>query len=292
MGKNKLKKFADMASYRHVFEADFADLMTEGVPHPHHMKGQWHSWFGNNNPIVVELGCGRGEYAVGLARAFPNVNYIGVDIKGARMHAGATQAVNEGLTNVAFIRTRIEFITAFFAENEISGIWLTFSDPQMRSENSRLTSPLFLERYRSFLKAGGVVHLKTDSRFLYEYSHAVAVQNGLEIIASTTDLYATLPGELTLESGQEGQLSEDELNALYEVQTFYEKLFLEQGYSITYLAFVIDHEGRFEHPEGFDEEYWRSVEGPRSIFGHDTAETRRQKLAAKEKQGNYAESKK
>ena len=295
MGHKKLKKFAENETFKCLLQPSAEELLADGYFNlrDHEIKGRWNElMFEKDQPIILELGCGKGEYTIDLARRNPQFNYIGVDIKGARLWKGAKYASENALGNVAFLRTRIEFITAFFAENEISGIWLTFSDPQMRSENSRLTSPLFLERYRSFLKAGGVVHLKTDSRFLYEYSHAVAVQNGLEIIASTTDLYATPPSELTFESGQEGRLSEDELNALYEVQTFYAKLFLEQGYSITYLTFVIDHEGRFEHPEGFDEEYWRSVEGPRSIFGHDTAETRRQKLAAKEKQGNYAESKK
>ena len=177
--------------------------------------------------------------------------------------------------NVAFLRTRIEFITAYFAPGEVSEIWLTFSDPQFRSENSRLTSPLFLERYRSFMKPGGIVHLKTDSMFLHRYSRAVAERNGLRILGCTEDLYGTPQSDRRLPG-----LPSETVEALYDVQTFYEKMFLEQGYKITYLSFVIDHDGPYEHPD-FDEEYWRSVEGPRLLFGHDSAETRRQKLHPK-----------
>lgn len=205
--------------------------------------------------ICVELGCGKGEYTIDLAKRFPERNYIGVDIKGARLWKGAKYATENGMKNVAFLRTRIEFITALFGKDEISEIWLTFSDPQLKSENSRLSSPLFLERYRSFLKKGGIVNLKTDSRFLYEYTKAVCEENSLEILASTTDLYGgqRLP-----------------MNELYEVQTFYEKMFLAQGYKINYLRFRIDHEGPYAHPSGFDAAYWRSVEGPRRSFGHET----------------------
>ena len=168
-----------------------------------------------------------------------------------------------------------------FAADEVAEIWLTFSDPQFRSENSRLTSPLFLERYRSFMKPGGIIHLKTDSMFLHQYSRAVAACNGLRVLGCTEDLYGTprealsapLSGELT----PRPSLSAETLDALYGVQTFYEKMFLEQGYKITYLSFVIDHDGPYVHPD-FDEDYWRSIEGPRLLFGHDSAETRRQKL--------------
>ncbi len=225
MGKNKLKKFADMASYRHVFEADFADLMTEGVPHPHHMKGQWHSWFGNNNPIVVELGCGRGEYAVGLARAFPNVNYIGVDIKGARMHAGATQAVNEGLTNVAFIRTRIEFIECFFDQNEVDQIWVTFPDPQMNKVRKRLVGTLMLQRYRSFLNPTGALHLKTDSPFLFAYTTAMLEANNITPQACTDNLYEAQPAPLD--------------SVAMSIRTYYEQKWIDAGLSIKYIRFSI-----------------------------------------------------
>jgi len=267
------------------------------------------------NEIVLELGCGKGEYTVALAERDPERNYIGVDIKGARLWKGAKYATEHALPNVAFLRTRVEFITAFFAPGEVSEIWLTFSDPQYRSENSRLSSPLFLERYRSFMKPGGIVHLKTDSRFLHEYTRAVCEANGLRILACTTDLYgsstansargqlppATVAARGLVNGGtaseaqrwdersevDRGQLS-SEANiqpVVKEVQTFYEQLFLEQGYPITYLSFVIDHEGPFvspRDPEQFDSKAWRAAEGPRLLFGHDSAETRRQKLHAAE----------
>ena len=216
--------------------------------------------------LVLELGCGKGEYAIALAERHPERNYIGVDIKGARLWKGAKYATEHRLPNVAFLRTRVEFITAFFAPGEVSEVWLTFSDPQYRSENSRLCSPLFLERYRSFLKPGGIVHLKTDSRFLHEYARAVCAANDLKVLSCTQDLY-----------NQQVEVQP----VVKEVQTFYEQLFLEQGYPITYLSFVIDHEGAYvspSDPEEFDSKAWRAAEGPRLLFGHDSAETRRQKL--------------
>ena len=207
-------------------------------------------------PLILELGCGKGEYTLELARRNPGCNYVGVDIKGARLWRGAKTATQEALTNVKFLRTRIEFITAYFAPGEVSEIWLTFSDPQPKSENNRLTSPLFLERYRKMLRPGGVVRLKTDSRFLYEYTRAVAEANGLKILASTTDLYG----------GQAEGTIEPEVR---EVQTFYESMFLEQGVPITYLAFTIDHEGPYIHPaEKFDAARWRELDNSRRSFGH------------------------
>ncbi len=260
--------------------------------------------------IVLELGCGKGEYTIALAERHPERDYIGVDIKGARLWKGAKYATEHRLPNVAFLRTRVEFITAFFAPGEVSEVWLTFSDPQFRSENSRLSSPLFLERYRSFMKPGGVVHLKTDSRFLHEYTRAVCELNGLRVLACTTDLYyggmspeppaalkslsdfakCKVPGPGRSADADLSSAGGDCLPAcspaeipeeVRSVQTFYEKLFLEQGYPITYLSFVIDHDGPYRSPVEagtFDTDYWRSVEGPRLLFGHDSAETRRQKL--------------
>ena len=253
--------------------------------------------------LVLELGCGKGEYAIALAERHPERNYIGVDIKGARLWKGAKYATEHRLPNVAFLRTRVEFITAFFAPGEVSEVWLTFSDPQYRSENSRLCSPLFLERYRSFLRPGGVVHLKTDSRFLHEYARAVCAVNGLRVLACTTDLYGkarpavapentatlgTLRGGTASEAQRwgpkdvfGGELPGGLPSEVKEVQTFYERLFLEQGYPITYLSFVIDHDGPYvspRDPEDFDAKAWRAAEGPRLLFGHDSAETRRQKL--------------
>ena len=241
----------------------------------HPIKGNWaRKMFGREKAeIILELGCGKGEYTLDLARRYPEKCFIGVDIKGARLWKGAKTATLEKIPNVAFLRTRIEFITAFFASDEVSEIWLTFSDPQMKSENSRLTSPLFLERYRKFLKPGGVVHLKTDSRFLHEYTKAVIQANALSLHACTLDLYAGAAGagrglgEVKVAEGI--GIDNKELDSVvYEVQTFYEKMFLEMGLPITYLEFGIDHEGEYRHPEDFDEKFWRESEGPRRSFGH------------------------
>ena len=279
MGHGKLKKFAENESFRCLLQPSASDVLADGFFNlrDHEVKGHWNdTMFDAPRPIVLELGCGKGEYTIDLAQRNPSCNYIGVDIKGARLWKGAKYATEHHLGNVAFLRTRIEFISAFFASGEVSEIWLTFSDPQFRSENSRLTSPLFLERYRSFLKPGGMVHLKTDSMFLHKYSRAVAEANGLRVLACTEDLYGT-PRDVLAMPPVAGALPAETVGALYEVQTFYEKMFLEQGYKITYLSFVIDHDGPYAHPD-FDEDYWRSAEGPRLLFGHDSAETRRQKL--------------
>ena len=270
MGHDKLRKFAENETFRCLLQPE-ASLVLDKSGNPadglrlkdHPVKGRWNeTMFATDQPIVLELGCGKGEYTIDLSKRAPDRNYIGVDIKGARLWRGAKTATEEGLPNVAFLRTRIEFIEAFFGPGEVSEIWLTFSDPQLKSENSRLTSPLFLERYRKFLKPGGIIHLKTDSRFLHEYTMAVATENNLSVLASTTDLYEAVPG--FIETNE----------ALYEVQTFYERMFLSQGYKITYMAFTIDHEGPYRHPETFDSDYWRSVEGPRR-FSHSPASSQR-----------------
>ena len=273
MGHDKLRKFAENETFSCLLQPSAQELLADGYFNlrDHAVKGHWAERFGNGRPIVLELGCGKGEYTVALAERDPERNYIGVDIKGARLWKGAKYATEHALPNVAFLRTRVEFISAFFAPGEVSEVWLTFSDPQYRSENSRLCSPLFLERYRNFMRPGGIVHLKTDSRFLHEYARAVCAANGLQVLACTNDLYA---------------LKDSIQPVVREVKTFYENLFLQQGYPITYLSFVIDHDGPFvspRDPEEFDTKKWREAEGPRLLFGHDSAETRRQKLrAAKE----------
>ena len=283
MGHDKLRKFAENETFSCLLQPSASELLADGffALRDHAVKGRWNEdMFDAARPLVLELGCGKGEYTIDLSRREPSCNYIGVDIKGARLWKGAKYAHEHQLGNVAFLRTRIEFIGAFFAPDEVSQIWLTFSDPQLKSENSRLTSPVFLERYRRFLRPGGIVHLKTDSRFLYEYSLAVARCNGLRVLAATTDLYAT-PRESLYDaeaasavwgagknpSGNAPQtaLAAPAVDSLYEVQTFYERMFRAQGYKITYLAFTLDHDGPFRHPTEaeFDAAYWRSVEGPR-----------------------------
>ena len=317
MGHDKLRKFAENETFSCLLQPSAQELLADSYFHlrDHAVKGRWAEFFSDRvsgsavppentatlgtlrggtaseaqrwgpkdvfrgelpnctqeKGLVLELGCGKGEYTIALAERDPERNYVGVDIKGARLWKGAKYATEHQLPNVAFLRTRVEFITAFFAPGEVSEVWLTFSDPQYRSENSRLCSPLFLERYRSFLRPGGIVHLKTDSRFLHEYALAVCRVNGLKILSKTTDLYGELPDGLQ--------------PVVREVQTFYERLFLEQGYPITYLSFVIDHDGPYvspRDPEDFDAKAWRAAEGPRLLFGHDSAETRRQKLHSAE----------
>ena len=304
MGHDKLRKFAETETFSCLLQPEASKVLdksgdpSEGLKlNDHPIKGHWNSvMFKKDQPIVLELGCGKGEYTIDLSKRIPERNYIGVDIKGARLWRGAKTATEEGLQNVAFLRTRIEFIEAFFGPGEVSEIWLTFSDPQLKSENSRLTSPLFLERYRRFLKPGGIIHLKTDSRFLHEYSKAVALENGLTILDSTVDLYgdasavevsprstsaprtppypskSSWPRVATVAGGTPPPAGRS--SALYEVQTFYEKMFLSQGYKITYLSFKIDHEGPYKHPSDFDSDYWRSIEGPRR-FVHSPVSTQR-----------------
>ena len=293
MGHDKLRKFAENETFSCLLQPSSKELLADGYANlrDHEIKGRWrermfpHSQAPADGGIVLELGCGKGEYTIDLALRDPSRNYVGVDIKGARLWKGAKYATQHSLPNVAFLRTRVEFISAFFAPGEVSEIWLTFSDPQFRSENSRLSSPVFLERYRSFLRPGGLVHLKTDSRFLHEYTNAVCKVNGLELTACTADLYgaARVAADSRVaadfkSAATEAAAATAEATA---VQTFYEKMFLEQGYPITYMAFRLDHDGPFaapRDPEDFDSDHWRSVEGPRVLFGRDTAETRRQKL--------------
>ena len=273
MGHGKLKKFAENETFRCLLQPDAASVLAkpegskELVLRDHPIKGRWNAeMFAKDQPIVLELGCGKGDYTIALARRHPEMNFIGVDIKGARLWKGAKEATEEAMGNVAFLRTRIEFIDAFFAPGEISQIWLTFSDPQLRgSENSRLTSPLFLERYSRFLVTDGIVHLKTDSRFLYEYTRSVIRANFLTLLAFGTNIY---------EDGiQAGDELEWDLLDVFEVKTFYETMFLKMGLPITYLAFRLARpellEGTpFAYPKDFDAAYWRDAEGPRRSFSH------------------------
>lgn len=281
MGHGKLRKFRENETFSCLIQPDSSEVLTEKssnsalVLKDHMMKGHWNEkMFHNDNPIVLELGCGKGEYTIALAERNPDVNYVGVDIKGARLWKGAKYAEENKLPNVAFLRTRIEFIEAFFAGGEVSEIWLTFSDPQMKSENSRLTSPMFLERYRRFLKPGGIIHLKTDSTFLYEYTKAVCEASHLHVLASTSDLYGAHAAAGDCDSSRRPLYSSEffsicgqaAVDALFEVQTFYEQNFLKQGFKINYIAFNADHEGSYVYPE-FDAVKWREAEAPRFLPG-------------------------
>ncbi len=329
MGHDKLRKFAENETFTCLLQPSSAEILADGYfsLRDHKIKGRWNTeMFDAPRPIVLELGCGKGEYTIALAERDPSRNYIGVDIKGARLWKGAKYAETHHLGNVAFLRTRIELINAFFAPGEVDEIWLTFSDPQIRRENARLSSPLFLERYTRLLRPGGIIHLKTDSRFLHEYTKAVCRQNGLDVIACTEDLYGdgAISAEPAAESLPENSVAESLSDAgampmgavdvlsdegamptvagalsadpgsipleAREVQTFYETIFRSQGYRINYIAFRLGTPDAsvsgtsagslFQSPERelFNPEYWRSIEGERQIFGHDTAETRRQKL--------------
>lgn len=241
MGKDKLRKFRENETFSCLIQPTTEEVL--GKDHP--IKGNWSKeMFGNDNPIVVELGCGKGEYTIDLAQRNPQCNYIGVDIKGARLWKGAKFATENNLKNVAFLRTRIEFIESLFAKDEISEIWITFADPQIGREKKRLTNALFLERYRNFLKPNGILHLKTDSRYLHEFSKAMAEQNDLKILASATDIYGEDRNSL-YDSPMAGVCGKDAIDALLEVQTFYESQYLAQGINITYLSFLIDKQGAY-----------------------------------------------
>ena len=230
MGKGKLQKFDDMYGYSHVFQYPFAVLKEEGFP----MKGSWgKEFFKNDNPIVLELGCGKGEYAVGLAKKYPEKNFIGIDIKGARMWTGAKASVEEGLENVAFLRTNIELIHHFFAAGEVAEIWITFPDPQMKKVTKRLTSTRFMELYLQILKPQGIVHLKCDSNFLFTYTTEMVKANNFPVLFSTTDLYHS-------------DINDD---ILLSIQTYYEQQWLSRGIDIKYIKFEPQTRDPFVEPE-------------------------------------------
>lgn len=272
MGHGKLRKFAENETFPCLLQPSAGDVLVrvEGSRalnlRKHPVAGHWNSdVFHRDGPLVLELGCGKGDYTIALAKRHPGMNFIGVDIKGARLWKGAKYATENALPGVAFLRTRIEFIEAFFAPGEVSEIWLTFSDPQMGSENSRLSSPIFLERYRKFLSPGGIVHLKTDSRFLYEYTSAVIAENHLPVLARGTDIYGV---------GIEFSGDVSDPAAVTQVQTFYESMFLKMGLPITYLAFRLFPDGPsgaaapLLGPASFDAAFWKAAEGPRRTFSH------------------------
>lgn len=217
MGKNKLAKFAEMEDFPHVFQYPYAALKEKGFE----LKGRWKErFFQNNNPIIIELGCGKGEYTVGLGKLFPDKNFIGVDVKGARMWSGARESLEAGMQNIAFLRTSIELISSFFAPGEVAEIWLTFPDPQMKKVNKRLTSTRFMKLYKEILTEDGVVHLKTDSNFMFTYTQAMVDVNRFPVQVSTSDLYHSEMDDPILS-----------------IQTYYEQQWLERGIPIKYISF-------------------------------------------------------
>jgi tRNA (guanine-N7-)-methyltransferase len=228
VGKNKLAKFSEMERFENVIQVPYKILQQEDF----YLKGNWASdFFNNENPVILELGCGKGEYTVELAEKNPNKNFIGVDIKGSRMYVGAKLALAKNLKNVAFLRTNIEIINRFFGEEEVAEIWLTFPDPQMKKTRKRLTSTSFLNLYKQFLKTDGIVHLKTDSNFQFTYTSALVHLNEFEILAETYNLYES-----------------EILNETLQIKTFYEKQWLSRGINIKYIAFKLNNK-EFAEPE-------------------------------------------
>lgn len=218
MGKNKLARFAENETFANLFQLTYEQVTKEGFA----LKGKWNKeFFKNDNPIVLELGCGKGEYTVGLAKKYPNKNFIGIDIKGARLWRGCKTSNEDKMTNVAFVRTHIQMIESYFAQNEVLEIWITFPDPQLKKPNKRLTCERFLSLYKNILKSEGIVHLKTDSQELYEFTKdEVLIPTKREILYNTNDLYNS-------------DFKED----VIEIQTFYEAMYLKIGKPITYLKF-------------------------------------------------------
>nr|WP_284698652.1 tRNA (guanosine(46)-N7)-methyltransferase TrmB [Flavobacterium lacisediminis] len=220
--KNKLKRFKENETFTNVFQPTREEVVGDQFL----LKGKWNSdFFKNDNPIVLELGCGKGEYSVGLAERFPEKNFIGIDIKGARFWRGAKTAVESGMNNVAFVRTQIELINHIFAENEVSEIWITFPDPQIKYKRTkhRMTNAEFLERYKKILKPSGLMHLKTDSEFMHGYTLGLLHGLGHEVIYANHNIYKNegAPAEVT------------------GIQTFYESQYLEVNKPITYIKFRI-----------------------------------------------------
>ena len=244
MGKNKLEKFADMARFSCVLQYPREQLMLSGFPH----IGCWNGKvFASVAPITLELGCGRGEYTVALAKSDPASNFVGIDIKGARMWTGARQVETEQITNAAFLRCEIENIDKFFAPGEVSEIWITFPDPQMKKQRKRLTSTRFLNLYRKIMRPGGVVNLKTDSPFLYEYTRRLVELNGFEVLAATDDLY---------NSGLADPVTS--------IKTYYEQQWLSRGKSIKLISFRLPAEGELREPceDDIERDDYRAIPRP------------------------------
>ncbi|MGB1730317.1 MAG: tRNA (guanosine(46)-N7)-methyltransferase TrmB [Crocinitomicaceae bacterium] len=221
MGKDKLKRFEEIKTFPNVLEPPVMETYTN--------KGKWHQEiFKNDKPIVLELGCGKGEYSVGLAKLYPDKNFVGIDIKGNRIYIGAKECLEKGIDNVMFLRTRIDFINNFFDTNEVDEIWLTFSDPQPKKPRKRLSSKLFIDRYRKFLKEDGKIHMKTDSDLLFEFTEEEIKAHKYKCHELTWDVYGDY----------HNGLSEQE-KKLFEIRTHYEKLFTSKGSVIKYCCFSL-----------------------------------------------------
>lgn len=243
MGKNKLARWTELGSYDNVIQPLIGDISEKDHP----VKGCWKkNLFKNQNPVILELGCGRGEYTIGLAQNFPQNNYVGIDIKGARMWRGAKTSNEQKLFNAAFLRTRIEFINSFFSEDEVDEIWITFPDPHpgLRNSNKRLTSPWFLNCYRHFLRDKGLVHLKTDNSELYEFTKKIVRINALETIFDTSDLHSEEYNTIHRNISQSQNFYSDKTVSFFEdilpIRTHYEEIFLKAKLKINYLAFRLD----------------------------------------------------
>lgn len=221
MSKGKRFKFAEVETFSNVLQPAFDDVFGKDYK----LKGKWNElFFHNSNPITLELGCGKGEYTLGMAKIFPARNFIGIDIKGARIWKGAKKALQDNLNNVAFLRTRIDFITSFFAKDEVEEIWITFPDPQLKKDMKRLTSSRFLNRYKQFLTSDGFIHLKTDNPELYDYTSRLARFNGLNVLSRSDNLY-------------QSKLN----NKILSIRTFYESMWLEEGFKIHYIQFQLNN---------------------------------------------------
>lgn len=238
MGKNKLRKFSEMEEIPFVLQYPWAKLQNNPFPY----KGKWKEFFGNGNPIVLELGCGKGEYTTGLARIFPEKNFIGIDIKGARMWTGAKQAQSEQLTNVAFLRTDIELLPHFFAPGEVREIWITFPDPQMQKPRKRLTGSRMLGIYGNIIAEEGYINLKTDSPFLYNYTRLLCRENGLSLSHDMDDIYNGTDAE-----------ERKTPKGLKEIRTHYEQQWLDRGLTIKFLRFGLEGRDEFTEPAGAED---------------------------------------
>lgn len=218
MPKKKLLHFQENLSFPHLFQVRYHELIKD-----HHLRTKWKKeFFRNNNPIILELGCGKGEYTIGLAEHSPEKNFIGMDIKGSRLWRGCKTVEEKRMHNVAFIRSQVDHITKFFGKHEVDEIWITFPDPQIKKEKKRLTAPVFLEKYRNILVPEGIIHLKTDSHLLYTYTLGILNRNNCPVLSATDDLYRFN----TMESATT-------------IQTYYEKIWREKGSKICYLKFHI-----------------------------------------------------